>query len=154
MTDNTAASPAPFRYLMRVRYSECDAQQVVFNARYADYVDLAVTEFWRALGLSYPEMLAMGLDNQVVSLALQWSSPARFDDVLAVSVEALRLGNTSFTLSFVFSHHPSGRAIAQAEAVYVLLETSHWRKTPLPDLLRRKLQEGARGQTISHAGDL
>ena len=25
---------APFRLLLRVRYGECDAQQVVFNARY------------------------------------------------------------------------------------------------------------------------
>ena len=40
----------PFRYYLRVRYGECDAQKVVFNARYADYVDLATTEFLRALG--------------------------------------------------------------------------------------------------------
>lgn len=31
----------PFRYYLRVRYGECDAQKVVFNARYGDYVDLA-----------------------------------------------------------------------------------------------------------------
>ena len=33
-----------FRYYLRVRYGECDAQKVVFNARYADYIDLATTE--------------------------------------------------------------------------------------------------------------
>jgi len=38
---------APFRLLLRVRYGECDAQQVVFNARYGDYVDVAATEFYR-----------------------------------------------------------------------------------------------------------
>ena len=38
----------PFRYYTRVRYQDCDAQHVVFNARYGDYVDLAVTEFLRA----------------------------------------------------------------------------------------------------------
>ena len=41
---------SPFRYYLRVRYGECDAQKVVFNARYADYVDLAAVEFLRALG--------------------------------------------------------------------------------------------------------
>ena len=35
----------PFRYYMQVRYGECDAQKVVFNARYGDYTDLAATEF-------------------------------------------------------------------------------------------------------------
>ena len=39
----------PFRLLLRVRYGECDAQQVVFNARYGDYVDVAATEFYRAV---------------------------------------------------------------------------------------------------------
>jgi len=31
----------PFTLYLRVRYGECDAQKVVFNARYADYVDVA-----------------------------------------------------------------------------------------------------------------
>ena len=31
----------PFRYYMRVRFQECDAQHVVFNARYGDYIDIA-----------------------------------------------------------------------------------------------------------------
>jgi acyl-CoA thioester hydrolase len=38
----------PFRYYLRVRYSECDAQKIVFNARYGEYVDLAVSEFMRS----------------------------------------------------------------------------------------------------------
>ena len=69
----------PFRYRFRVRYNECDAQRVVFNARYADYVDLAMTEFMRALGCGYTELLARGLDNQVVRLTLDWRAPARFE---------------------------------------------------------------------------
>ena len=36
-----------FNFLLRVRYGECDAQQVVFNARYADYIDIAMTEYFR-----------------------------------------------------------------------------------------------------------
>ena len=39
----------PFTLLLRVRYGECDAQQVVFNARYGFYIDVAATEFYRAL---------------------------------------------------------------------------------------------------------
>ncbi len=29
----------PFRYYLRVRYQDCDAQNVVFNSRYSDYAD-------------------------------------------------------------------------------------------------------------------
>src|ERR1043166_2954788 len=67
-----------FRYYLRVRYGECDAQKVVFNARYADYVDLSTTEFLRALG--FGEALISGsLDYQLVKLTLEWKAPARFD---------------------------------------------------------------------------
>ena len=37
-----------FTLLLRVRYGECDAQEVVFNARYADYIDIAMTEYFRS----------------------------------------------------------------------------------------------------------
>ena len=60
----------PFELLIRVRYGECDAQQVVFNARYADYVDLAITEYFRVLFGGFKELLKQGLDNQVVRLAI------------------------------------------------------------------------------------
>jgi acyl-CoA thioester hydrolase len=48
----------PFRYYLRVRYSECDSQKVVFNARYGEYVDLAVTEYVRAAGLNLGGMFS------------------------------------------------------------------------------------------------
>lgn len=57
---------APFRLRLRVRYGECDAQQVVFNARYGDYIDIAATEFYRALFGSYQALVERGLDSQVV----------------------------------------------------------------------------------------
>jgi acyl-CoA thioester hydrolase len=90
-----------FRYYLRVRYGECDAQKVVFNARYAEYVDLATTEFLRALG--YGEQLFSGeLDFQLVKQTIEWKAPARFDQVLEVSVYTRSLGNTSFTLAAEF----------------------------------------------------
>src|SRR5579872_3317190 len=59
-----------FRYYLRVRYAECDAQKVVFNARYADYVDLSTSEFLRALG--FGEALVDGtLDYQLVKQTVE-----------------------------------------------------------------------------------
>ena len=80
-----------FRYFLRVRYGECDAQKVVFNARYGDYTDLAVTEYLRALG--FGEGLVDGsFDYQLVRQTTEWKSPARFDDVIEVGVHGLQVG--------------------------------------------------------------
>ncbi|CAN0603727.1 unnamed protein product, partial [Ectocarpus sp. 12 AP-2014] len=91
----TDTADLPFRFRFRVRYSECDAQTVVFNARYADYVDIAVNEYIRTLFGDYQNLLARDLDIQVVSLTVNYRAPARFDDVLEARIRDGRLGNTS-----------------------------------------------------------
>ena len=142
----------PFCFRFRVRYNECDAQHVVFNARYGDYVDIAMTEFMRALGRDYSQLLADGLDNQVVKLTTQWQSSARFDDVLDVFVSLTHMGNTSFSLQADIRHADDGRAIAHSEAVYVMMTTEPFAKTPVPDDLRERLQAGAPGVVIDQSG--
>ncbi|GAB3673289.1 acyl-CoA thioesterase [Salinisphaera aquimarina] len=141
-----------FRYRFRVRYNECDAQQVVFNARYADYVDLAMTEFMRAIGRDYTALLARGLDNQVVKLTLEWQAPARFDEVIEVRVSSPHVGLTSFAMAYEIVHAATDRVLCTAEAVYVMMTTDPFEKTPVPDDLRAALGDGAVGQVIDHSG--
>lgn len=141
-----------FKYILRVRYYECDAQQVVFNARYGDYVDTAATEFFRAVFGDYKKLLAQGLDTQVVKQTIEWRAPARFDDVLAISVHTSRIGTSSFALEFSIVNYASGEPIANCEMVYVLVDANEFTKLPVPDDMRIKLQNGAPGTTTNHAG--
>ena len=142
-----------FRYYLRVRYGECDAQKVVFNARYADYVDIAVMEFLRAMGYEQ-ELVDATIDYQLVKQTLEWKAPARFDQVLEVSLYAKHLGNTSFTLAADFRIAGQELVIVNVETVYVLVEHKTLAKKPLPDHLRASLQEGAQGVVIDHAAYL
>lgn len=145
-------SAAAFRFRFRVRYNECDAQQVVFNARYADYVDLAMTEFMRAIGRDYTALLARGLDNQVVKLTLEWQAPARFDDVVEVRVRSPHVGRTSFTMDYEIRHTASDGLLCRAEAIYVMMATEPFAKTPVPDDLREALEAGADGCIVDQSG--
>lgn len=142
----------PFRLLLRVRYGECDAQQVVFNARYGDYVDVALTEYFRVLSGSYQSLIECGLDNQVVRMATDWRSPARFDEVLALAVETLRVGTTSYAMRVVISEYLSGRPVADTEIVYVMVSAARHEKMPVPDWLRERLLAGAPGVLVDMAG--
>lgn len=143
-----------FRYYLRVRYGECDAQKVVFNARYGDYVDLATTEFLRALG--YGNQLASGeIDFQLVKQTFEWKAPARFDQVLEIAVSAKHIGNTSFTLAADFRiAGDHDRVIVTAETVYVLVKQHALTKTPVSPELRAAMERGAPGVVIDHAGFL
>ena len=40
---------------LRVRWAEVDMQKVVFNGHYLTYIDTALADYWRAIGLAYPE---------------------------------------------------------------------------------------------------
>lgn len=137
-----------FRYYLRSRYGECDAQKVVFNARYGDYVDLAVTEYFRALG--YGAELSNGeLDYQLVKQTTEWQAPIHFDAVIEVGVQPLHLGNTSFTLACEFRIAGQPALTARSETVYVLVDR-HLHKRVLPDALRARLQAGL-DATTDHA---
>ncbi len=147
-----ATSQRPFELLLRVRYSECDAQEVVFNARYADYADLAATEFMREVIGGYQGMIDQGLDNQVVNLQISWQNSAKFDDVLCLSVHTIHVGNTSFTMQITMSDWLSKRAIATADIVYVMLSSASFTKIPVPLKIKEHLLKGAPGIRTNLAG--
>lgn len=143
----------PFRYYLRVRYIECDAQKVVFNSRYLEYVDVAVTELMRAAGIQ-DDFSHGDLDFQLVKQTIEWKAPARFDQVLELSVRPSRFGNTSFTLltEFRIAGADAEKIIVSVETVYVLVDAKTLTKMPLPDKVRAALQDGARGCITDHAG--
>ena len=140
----------PFRYRLRARYGECDAQRVVFNPRWADYVDIGSTEFFHAIG--FGEALASGaVDYQLAKLTLEWKASARFDQVLELSIYTTKLGNTSFTLVTDFRIAGSELIVCKAETVYVNVDPTTLTKLPLSPEIRAALEAGAPGKIVDHA---
>jgi acyl-CoA thioester hydrolase len=141
----------PFRYYLRVRYGECDAQRVVFNPRWADYVDIGSVEYFHALG--FGEALASGtFDYQLVKLTLEWKAPARFDQVIELSIYTTQLGNTSFTVVTEFRIAGLEQVICKAETIYVNVDSKTLTKLPLSPEVRTALESGAHGKIVDHAG--
>jgi acyl-CoA thioester hydrolase len=118
-----------------VRYAECDQQGVVFNAHYLAWADEAVTHVLAGGGVSYEELLARGLDTSVVASELQWSSPARWGDVVEVDGEVERVGRTSFVVGFRIS--VGERLCCTVRTTYVLMDTERT-PTPIPDDVRER----------------
>ena len=146
-------APLSFRFLFRVRYQECDAQKIVFNARWAEYTDLASTEYTRALfGSVDPDV--SGLDWRLVRQTIEWKASGRYDDVLEARIRTVRVGTTSFTLAAEFVRWPDEAVLVTAETVYVSTDPVHGTKRAISDAHRRKFEAGAPGVVIDHAGAL
>ncbi|MBQ0832988.1 thioesterase family protein [Marinobacter sp.] len=140
-----------FRYFMQVRYGECDAQKVVFNARYGDYIDLAVTEFLHHLGADDPSV-DTAFDYQVVKLTIEWKAPARYRDKLEISVSTTHLGNTSFALTTDIRNAITGQFLATGEMIGVAVHPETLEKVSIPEAIKHAMKNDGRGQFIDHAG--
>ena len=117
-----------------MRYAECDQQGIVFNSHYLLWCDEAVTRWFEHTGASYAELAGRGLDTKVVSSTLDWSSSARYGDVVDVVAATDRLGRTSFTVGFEVQ--VAGRRCCAVRTTYVLVDADG-APTPVPDDLRR-----------------
>jgi acyl-CoA thioester hydrolase len=126
------------RERLRVRWAETDAQGIVFNGHYLTYFDVAITEYWRAIGLPYPAALeGTGVDLFAVKSTVEYLAPARYDDWIDVGCRAARLGRSSIT--FELAIWRDGQAITKGEVVYACADPVERRSVPIPDMLRQAI---------------
>ena len=126
-------------YQHRVRNHEVDSQGFLFNSRYLEIADVAMTEYFRSIGWPYPKLVAEGTDPSVVNAVVAFKAPAYFDDTLDVDVECRKVGNSSFTLDVRISRDHA--ALADIELVYVNVDPSKARSRPLPEAVALALRE-------------
>src|ERR1700694_3768619 len=121
-----------FRHRIRVRYAEIDGQSVVFNSRYLEYADVAITEYFRSLGISSmpgretPEF-------HVAKATIEFKSPIRFDEEIDLCVRTLRLGRSSWTIRIELRGALQDDLRATIEEVQVHVELPNHKASPLPD---------------------
>jgi acyl-CoA thioester hydrolase len=127
----------PFVHRLRVRYHECDAQGVVFNAHYLAYVDVSLTELWRSVFGSYDSMVTLGFDVMVADIHAAFRAPARFDDELAVALTIERFGRTSMTTSWTAT--VGERLCVEGEIVHVWVDATSYQPVPVPEEAKARL---------------
>jgi acyl-CoA thioester hydrolase len=137
----------PFSHRIRVRYAECDRQEVVFNAHYLAYFDITLTELWRAAFGGYTAMMNRGYDMVVAEARLRFVQAARFDDELTLEVAVTKLGNSS-----ILSRHRilrDGELLVEGDMCHVLVDLETLRKAPIPDWIRAGLGPWVVGETVA-----
>lgn len=129
---------------LRVRWAEVDMQKIVFNGHYLTYIDTAIAQYWREIGLPYPDGYVdrYGQDVYLRKATLEYLGSARYDEVLAVFSRVARLGRSSMTFSFeIYREEPeaSPTPLVTAELVYVNADPATTKSAPLPEDLRSRV---------------
>ncbi|SFO00113.1 thioesterase family protein [Sphingomonas sp. OK281] len=130
-----------FSTRFRVRYAEIDGQRIVFNSRYLEYADVAVTEFWEWTGIAeaLPDVWPTTEFN-VRRTEIDYLKPFRLGDTIEAFVRIEKLGTTSLTKRFELAHAETGElhTVITMVSVHVYLETG--RPVALPDAIRTVLE--------------
>lgn len=128
-----------FTHSLRVRFVECDPQGIVFNARYLEYFDVALTELWREAFGGYDAIMdAHGVDIVVAEVTVRYRAPLRFDDVFELRVTFGRLGTTSLLTTIAVER--DGETVAEGEMRHVFTARDSGEKTAIPAPIRAALE--------------
>ncbi|QUS40935.1 acyl-CoA thioesterase [Tardiphaga alba] len=126
-----------FFHPFRVRYSEVDAQGVVFNAHYLTYFDTTITEYFRALGYDqFADAKQSGVDFHVVKSVIEYKAPILFDQELDVGARVARIGNSSVVFALGIFVKGSDAVRATGEIVWVNTDQATHRPVPVATAVR------------------
>ena len=134
---------------LRVRYAECDPLGIVFNANYFLYFDIALTELWRAAGMSYAEMAQAGVELAVVEANARFRAAARFDDELDVEAAVENLGRTSVVTGYRVRR--DGELLCEGRLVHVFVHPDTVEKIEIPADVRAALARDAEPEAAAGA---
>lgn len=130
-----------FSCRIRVRWSDCDAQGIVFNGAYFSLLEVAQAAYFRNLGFAlYDESGRRHFDTATVKATLEYLSPARVDDVVDVFWRVGRIGNTSLVTRSEMRDSATGESLLRAEIIYVNFDSDAVEARRVPDDMRRLIE--------------
>jgi YbgC/YbaW family acyl-CoA thioester hydrolase len=146
----------PFHTTRRIEFADTDMAGIVHFANFFRFMESAEVSYLHALGLS----VTLGWEGEClgfprVSASCDYHRPARFEDVLDVTVTLEKLGGKSVTYAFEFSHH--GELIARGRVTSVccrVLPNHHLEPIEIPASLRARLAAAAERLEDGASGDI
>ncbi len=142
---STPAVPGPaFVLPVRVYWEDTDAGGVVYYANYLRFLERARSEWLRAIGI---DQAALARDERlqfaVVEAHVRYHRPARYDDLLQVSVRAEGRGGASVRMTQEIRRgSPDGELLVSAAIRAACLDSDSLKPRPLPPALAREMGLG------------
>jgi acyl-CoA thioester hydrolase len=127
-----------FHTEVRVRLPETDAMGIVFHGNFFTYLEVGRVDYLRNLGLAAGGRPIKDFDNVVVAAHVDFKSPARLDDPLAIDVRMREIKTTSFTFEFRIRHKMENRLVAVGYTTHCAIDTE-FRPMPVPEAFRHTI---------------
>lgn len=116
--------------VLRVRYSEIDAQGHVNNANYLSYFEVGRVEWLRDAGHSYREMEERGYGFVVVEALVRYRRAAYFDDELTIRTEISTPNRAS--VRFTYEVLRNGEPVATGHTRHAYVDLASGKPIRMP----------------------
>jgi acyl-CoA thioester hydrolase len=129
-----------FLWPVRVYYEDTDSGGVVYYANYLKYLERARTELLRSYGFEQDQLIEQeGIIFAVRALQIEYRKPARFNEMLQVSVNVTKVGNASFTCEQVITRDADETVLCQAQVKLACLNAENFQPQAIPKFLIREI---------------
>jgi acyl-CoA thioester hydrolase len=110
-------STNPFKLEFEVRDYECDAQGIVNNAVYQNYLEHARHVFLKQNGIDFIALSKRGINLVVVRAELDYRFSLRYDDRFTVSAVMERFSRIRFGFQQTIQRLPDEKPVLQAKII-------------------------------------
>ena len=117
-------------------------QGIVFNSRYLDYFDAAITEYMRHCNFNYvSDAKYTGKDFHLVKAGVEFLKPVPYDADIEIGVRVGRIGNSSLTWELGLFQKSSEVLSTMCEIIWVYTNSETLQSIRIPDDRRKQLSE-------------
>jgi len=139
-----------FSIPVRIYYEDTDTGGVVYHANYIKFMERARTEWLRAAGFEQDELRRReGVIFAVSAVEIQFHKPARFNELVSVSVDLERRGAAS--LSLTQEVRRGEELLSSANVRIACIDAERFVPVPIPDYVVERV-ESLYGPARSVAG--
>lgn len=118
---------------IRVRYAETDAMGVVYHANYLPWFEIARIALFEKIGVSYRKLEEQGYLMPVLEAHLKYIAPARFDDLVRVTVTMDEMPRVRIRVTYTVTLN--GRVITTGETLHAFMDREARAVKPPPAVL-------------------
>lgn len=122
-------------YDRRARFSDCDAQGIVFNPNYLVYWDDTLTDWFDAIGLAWEDFVERGHEMVLARSEVDYRGSARLGDTVRTGLRLGRVGRTSLGFELRSWRPHDGSVFVEGTLVQVVVDAETFRPTPVPEWL-------------------
>ena len=126
---------------LKVRYSEVDRQNIVYNSHYLTYYDISLSEMLDSLFDQEEYIKKTNNEFHTVAAQLNFKNPARLNDEVNIFTAIKKIGNSSITFTQEIYRDGSDELINEAEIIWVNTNQDEMKPTSIPEDLKNKFSK-------------